>query len=67
MVKKIVNSIRDGIASLAGCLFALVAAPIIHRSGLDNVDSCPSPEDIARANKLAAKYKSEQRSVGEQR
>lgn len=60
MVKEIVNSIRDGIAFLASCLFTLVAAPIIHRSGLDNVDSCPSPEDIARANKLAKELNREQ-------
>lgn len=60
MVKKTVNSIRDGMAFLAGCLFTLVAAPIIHRSGLDNVDSCPSPEDIARANKLAKELNREQ-------
>lgn len=60
MVKKIVNSICDGIAFLAGCLFTLVAAPIIHRSGLDNVDSFPSPEDIARANKLAKELNREQ-------
>ena len=59
MVKKIVNSIRDGITLVAGCLFALVAAPIIHLSELDNVDSCPMPEKIEKANKLAADLKRE--------
>ena len=57
MVKKIVNSMCDGIVFLAGFLFALVASPIIHRSGLDNTDSCPSPEDIERANTLAEELK----------
>lgn len=36
-----------------GFLFTLVAAPVIHLSGLDNVDSCPTPEDIEKANRLA--------------
>lgn len=53
MIKKIANYIRQGVILLVCFLFALVASPIIHRSGLDNVDSCPSPEDIERANKLA--------------
>lgn len=59
MGKKIVNSIRDGIALVIGSLFTLVAAPIIHWSGLDNVDSCPTPEKIEKANKLAADLKRE--------
>ena len=53
MLKRVINTVREGIALIIGVLFTLVAAPVIHRSGLDNIDSCPSPEDIARANKLA--------------
>ena len=59
MIKKIKNCVHDGITLIFGCLFALVAAPIIHLSGLDNVDSCPMPEKIEKANKLAADLKRE--------
>lgn len=59
MIKKIKNCVHDGITLIFGTLFALVAAPIIHLSGLDNVDSCPTPEKIEKANKLAADLKRE--------
>lgn len=57
MIKRIANYIREGISLLIGFLFKLVASPIIHWSGLDNTDSCPTPEDIERANKLAEELK----------
>lgn len=54
MFKKVINAIKSGFALVAGSVFTLVAAPIIHLSGLDNVDSCPMPEDIEKSQKLAA-------------
>lgn len=53
MLKRIRNLIGDGITLVMGTLLALVAAPVIHLSGLDNTDSCPSPEDIERSNQFA--------------
>lgn len=57
MFRRIVSAIKSGFALVAGSVFALVAAPIIHLSGLDNVDSCPTPEDIERSQKLVAEMK----------
>lgn len=57
MFKRIIETIKSGFALVFGSVFALVAAPVIHLSGLDNVDSCPTPEDIEKSQKLAAELK----------
>lgn len=59
MLKKIKTAVCDGAALVAGFLFTLVAAPVIHLSGLDNVDSCPTPEDIEKSQRLAESLKRE--------
>lgn len=60
MIKKIKEAIVDGAALMGGVLFTLAAAPVIHLSGLDNVDSCPTPEDIEKSQRLAEKLKGQQ-------
>ena len=57
MIKKIKDAVCSGVTLVLGFLFTLVAAPIIHLSGLDNVDSCPTPEDIEKANRFAEELK----------
>lgn len=57
MIKKIKEAICDGITLIGGFLFTLVAAPVIHLSGLDNVDSCPTPEDIEKSQHFAEELK----------
>lgn len=57
MIKKIKDAVCNGVTLVLGFLFTLVAAPIIHFSGLDNVDSCPTPEDIEKANRFAEELK----------
>lgn len=57
MIKRIKAAVCDGVAFVAGILFTLVAAPVIRLSGLDNVDSCPNPEDIEKANRFAEELK----------
>lgn len=52
MMKKLAGFIRENAVLILGGLFVLVAAPIIHRSGLDDTDSAPSPEDIEKANQF---------------
>lgn len=59
MIKKIRNFIGDGATFVLGFLFALVAAPVIHLSGLDKVDSCPTPEEIRRSQRFADELKRE--------
>ena len=60
MIKKVIEFIRDGAVLICGSLFTLVAAPIIHWSGMDNADSCPSREDIEKANQFAKQLSGEQ-------
>ena len=57
MIKKIKDAVCNGVTLVLGFLFTLVAAPIIHLSGLDNVDSCPTPEDIEKVNRFAEELK----------
>jgi len=59
MIKRIKNAACNGITLILGFLFTLVAAPVIHLSGLDNVDSCPTPEDIEKSQRLAESLKRE--------
>ena len=54
MFKRITETLKNGCGLVAGSVFALVAAPIIRLSGLDNVDSCPTPENIEKSKKFAA-------------
>ena len=57
MIKKTVAAVRSCTSLVLGLMFVLVAAPVIHLSGLDKVDSCPTPEEIKRANDLAEEFK----------
>lgn len=59
MMKKLAGFIRESAVLIIGTLFVLVAAPIIHRSGLDDTDSAPSPEDIEKANRIAKQWSGE--------
>ena len=59
MMKRIKNAVCNGVTLVLGFLFTLVAAPVIHLSGLDNVDSCPTPEDVEKANRFAEELKRE--------
>lgn len=59
MIKKIKDAVCNGVTLVLGFLFTLVAAPIIHLSGLDNVDSWPTPEDIEKSQRLAESLKKE--------
>ena len=59
MLKKIKSAVCYGATLVAGFLFTLIAAPVIHLSGLDNVDSCPTPEDVEKANRFAEELKRE--------
>lgn len=60
MIKKMKEAIVDGVTLMGGVLFTLAAAPVIHLSGLDNVDSCPTPEDIENSRRLAENLKGKQ-------
>lgn len=59
MIKKTINAVRNGVTAALGFLFVLVAAPVIHLSGLDKADSGPTPEDIERSRELAESLKRE--------
>ena len=57
MLKRMKTAVCVGAALVAGFLFTLVAAPVIRLSGLDKVDSCPTPKDIEKANRFAEELK----------
>lgn len=59
MIKKIKRAVGDCVTLILGILFALAAAPVIHLTGLDNVDSSPMPEDIEKSQRLAESLKKE--------
>ena len=59
MIKKTIEAVRSGTALVLGLLFVLVAAPVIHLSGLDKVDSCPTPEEIEKSRQFAESLKRE--------
>lgn len=62
MIKKTVAAVRSCTAVVLGLLFVLVAAPVIHLSGLDKVDSCPTPDEIEKSKQLAASLKRERKN-----
>ena len=59
MIKKTIEAVRSSTALVLGLLFVLVAAPVIHLSGLDKVDSCPTPEEIEKSRQFAESLKRE--------
>lgn len=59
MIKRIKNAVCNGVTLVLGFLFTLVAAPVIYLSGLDNVDRCPTPEDIEKSQRLTESLKRE--------
>lgn len=57
MMKKVFIVLRDSVVSVFVFLFTLIAAPIIHLSGLNKADCGPAPEEIAESQRFAEELK----------
>lgn len=57
ILKKVADGVKAGLFTLLSPVFCVVSSVVIHASGLDKVDSWPTPEEIEKQNAWAEELK----------